>query len=205
MAAELRVLARQLRRVICSRECDVHSHIVAGVFAQQLLFKAGDECAAAKHERLLFRRAARELLSVRKARVVEHQLVPILRGPVKHRRPPLTLLLQPHQLPVHLFLRDVHVLQLGPQAEILKCHFLFLPVSFVSALSGKSVSTHPIDCRGRCRHRPLQTNAQAHTDLPKNHTKSKYPTAKPLRLGFAEPPPLSGEAHTVALHPRLDR
>ena len=122
MAAELRVLARQLRRVICSRECDVHSHIVAGVFAQQLLFKAGDECAAAKHERLLFRRAARELLSVRKARVVEHQLVPILRGPVKHRRPPLALLLQPHQLPVHLFLRDVHVLQLGPQAEILKCH-----------------------------------------------------------------------------------
>ena len=155
MAAELRVLARQLRRVICSRECDVHRHIVAGVFAQQLLFKAGDECAAAKHERLLFRRAARELLSVRKARVVEHQLVPILRGPVKHRRPPLALLLQPYQLPVHLFLRDVHVLQLGPQAEILKCHFLFLPVSFVSALSGKSVSTHPIDCRGRCPHRPV--------------------------------------------------
>ena len=125
MAAEFRVLSRQLRRVILGRERDVNGHIVAGVLAQKLLFKAGDKRIAAEHERLLFRRAARELLPVRKARVIEHQLVSVLRRTVKHRRPALALLLQPHQLPVHLFLRHVHMFQPGPQAEILKCHSCF--------------------------------------------------------------------------------
>ena len=122
MAAELRVLTRQLRRVILRRERDVHGHIVAGVFAQQLLLKAGDEGIAAEHERLLFRRAAGKLFAVRKARVVEHQLVSVLRRAVENRRPPLALLLQPHQLPVHFLVCHIHMLQLGPQAEILKCH-----------------------------------------------------------------------------------
>ena len=96
MAAELRVLARQLRRVILGRERDVNGHIVAGVFAQQLLFKAGDECAAAKHKRLLFRRTARKLFAVRKACIVEHQFVSVLRRTVENGRPTLALLLQPH-------------------------------------------------------------------------------------------------------------
>ena len=96
MAAELRILTRQFRCVICSRERDVHGHIVAGVLAQKLRLKAGNKRIAAEHKRLLFRRTARKLFAVRKACIVEHQFVSVLRRTVENGRPTLALLLQPH-------------------------------------------------------------------------------------------------------------
>ena len=96
MAAELRILTRQFRCVICSRERDVHGHIVAGVLAQKLRFKAGNKRIAAEHKRLLFRRTARKLFAVRKACIVEHQFVSVLRRTVENGRPTLALLLQPN-------------------------------------------------------------------------------------------------------------
>lgn len=83
VAAEFRVLARQLRRVILGREGHVDRHVVAGVLADELLFKAGDERAAAEDQRLLFGRAAGKLLAVRETGVIEDQLVAILRRAVK--------------------------------------------------------------------------------------------------------------------------
>ncbi len=122
MAAELRILTRQFRCMICSRERDMHGHIVAGVLAQKLRFKAGDERAAAEDQRLLFGRAARKLLAVRKACVVEHQLVSVLRRTVENGRPTLALLLQAHQLSGDLLVRNVHMLESGPQAAVFEFH-----------------------------------------------------------------------------------
>ena len=122
MAAELGVLAGQLRRVIGDGERHVDANVVAGIFADELLFKAGDERAAAEDERLLLRRAAVKLLAVRKAGVIKHQLVAVLRRTVKDRRAPLALLQQPRQLAVDLFFRDVYMFQSGAQTAILKFH-----------------------------------------------------------------------------------
>ena len=41
----------------------MNNHVVAGIFAHELLLKAGDERAAAEHERLLLRRAAVKLFA----------------------------------------------------------------------------------------------------------------------------------------------
>ena len=122
VAAEFRVLARQLRRVILGREGHVDRHVVAGVLADELLFKAGDERAAAEDQRLLFGRAAGKLLAVRETGVIEDQLVAILRRAVKDGGAPLALLLQAHQLSGDLLVRNVHMLESGPQAAVFEFH-----------------------------------------------------------------------------------
>ena len=97
-------------------------HVVAGVLADELLFKAGDERAAAEDQRLLFGRAAGKLLAVREAGVIEDQLVAILRRAVKDGGAPLALLLQAHQLSGDLLVRNVHMLESGPQAAVFEFH-----------------------------------------------------------------------------------
>ena len=95
---------------------------VAGVLADELLFKAGDERFFAEDQRLLFGRAAGKLLAVRETGVIEDQLVAILRRAVKDGGAPLALLLQAHQLPGDLLVRNVHMLESGPQAAVFEFH-----------------------------------------------------------------------------------
>ena len=81
MAAELGVLARQLRGVILGGERDGDGHIVADVGAHQLLLEAGDKHAAAQGQGLHLSGAAGELDALGKSGVVQHQLVAQCGGP----------------------------------------------------------------------------------------------------------------------------
>ena len=122
LADKLGVLAGQFRGVVLCGERHMHAHLVAGAAAHELIFKAGDERAAAERERLVLGSAAGELHAVGIARVIEHQLVASLGGAVGDGFDAGMLLLELHQARVQLFFGNFHVFQRAFQAAILKFH-----------------------------------------------------------------------------------
>ena len=121
LADKLGVLAGQFRGVVLCGERHMDAHLVAGAAAHELIFKAGDERAAAERERLVLGSAAGELHAVGVARVVEHQFVASLGGAVGDGFD-AGMLLELHQARVQLFFGNFHVFQRAFQAAILKFH-----------------------------------------------------------------------------------
>ena len=125
-ALEFCSLACQILGVVLLGKGDVHGHFFTGNLVQQLLFKAGNEAAAAQDQGLHFGGAAGKLLAVAETGVVQNHLIAVLGRTVLDGGNPGILLAQPLQLLVHFLLGHDMSVQFGLQAAIGKAHGVLL-------------------------------------------------------------------------------
>ena len=81
---EHRVLSLQIFRMVIFGEPDGDVLFLADAHADDLLFKSGDKRMRTQGQGLLLGGAAFKLLSVDAAAVIDHDLVSVLRGAVRH-------------------------------------------------------------------------------------------------------------------------
>ena len=98
-----RVFALQLFGVVIFGEFDVDVFLFARLHAHHLLFKAGDEGAAAQGQPVVFRRAAFKLDPVDGAGEVDDDRVAVFGGPVGHFHHAGVALLQAGKFCLHVF------------------------------------------------------------------------------------------------------
>ena len=117
---EHRRLARQLRRVVLLGEGDVHVHLLADAVADQLVLEAGDERAAAQHQRLPIGAATLEVALCGFAGIVQNHLVARLCGAARDGHVFHLALQNGIDLAIHLCVGNKNALAYGLQALVIQ-------------------------------------------------------------------------------------